>query len=106
MVLMPRTRRGLGKGRGKGYIEGLKGWKGYKRKELLNGKFRPIFGRVKKYSSKKISGGEFQKRLKKDNVRVLATKKNILKQIQFNERYGSYSHIKGAKLDRKKFLNG
>lgn len=77
------------------YIEALKGWKGYKKSELIKGKYRPIFGKIRIYRSKKV----------KDNdryVRVPATRENIRKQLLFNYRYGAESYRKRALMSAKR----
>ena len=65
------------------YMLALKGWKGYKKSELLDGKYRPVFGKIETYNSKKCSAGL------ESFVRVPATRENIRKQLIFNIRYGS-----------------
>jgi hypothetical protein len=66
------------------YIEGLSGWTGYKKSELLEGKYRPIFlgHGLPKFSSKK--------KAKYGDVRVPASKENIRKTLAFNILYAGY----------------
>lgn len=79
------------------YIEALKGWRGYKKSELIKGKYRPIFfSKLKYYSSSKSD--------RKDVIRVLATKENLRKTAEFNINYGAESYQKAGRRLLKKVM--
>lgn len=84
------------------YIEALKGWTGYDKSELLEGKYRPIFfGRkVVYYKKRKIKPDWLHS--ERNKVRVPATKENLRKTALFNIKYGSEYYQKvGRRLLKK-----
>jgi len=77
------------------YMMALKGWKGYKKEELIEGKYRPVFGvpeifktreNAERYYFKKNGWLYDQSKV----VIVEANKTNLKKVIDFNEKYASY----------------
>ena len=83
------------------YLQRLKGWTGYEKNELLDGKYRPVFISYNKYGGERkyalpISYFE-KKHLHKDDssyAYVKATPENIKKMALFNMKY---SDAKGSK---------
>lgn len=87
------------------YIEAFKGWKGYSKSELIYGKYRPIFvgtGGIKKYNSPVIGGDAFNRRLKRDKVRVPATRENLAKTARFNIKYGDEPYQRWGRRELKR----
>jgi hypothetical protein len=89
-----------------GYFDGYdaKGKAVYKpvgrSKEFIQGKYRPIFGRVKLYQGKKIPANVSG--IKTGMLRIPATKENIRKQLDFNIKHGSewYQEISRKKMKK------
>lgn len=85
-----------------GYMDALKGWTGYSKEELIDGKYRPLFGDIKGYKSPNKKRNEFTKEEK--YIRVPMTIENIQKQICFNIKYGAEGYGVGAILSSTRYL--
>jgi hypothetical protein len=69
-----------------------------KSREYIQGKYRPIFGRVKLFSSREIPAKDLW--VKTGMLRIPATRENIRKQLDFNIKHGSewYQEISRKKM--------
>jgi len=84
----------------KKYIEALVGWKGYRKSELLEGRYRPIFFSsegLKLWSSKTSKEKRYT-----SFTRVPATKENLIKTAYFNINYGDDAYQEAGKKLLKK----
>ncbi len=74
------------------YIGGLVGWEGYSSDELLEGKYRPLFGEPKIRTGKNAPmAKDIFGRQDNGLVYVPATRENLIKARDFTEKYSSYS---------------
>ena len=79
-------------------------------KGYIQGKYRPLFGKIRLYKSKKIPKGKMW--IRKGYIRVPATRENIRKHLEWNlggsEGYQRYAIRKakrmGMKLSRMKVI--
>ena len=72
------------------FMKALKESWGLPRKELIKGKYRPVFSEVELIPERKLKKAESEW-LADSYVIVPATRGNIRKQIEFNKKYATYS---------------